>query len=85
MAYDDTELLIDKQKGVIRLKAPLNFDYDKLEKARVQIVRNGKLEELELTEENVNSAWLSISGVDFSGVTEVSYGYGYFKHSSKVN
>jgi len=79
MAYDDTELKVDISSGTIRLKAPLNFEYDKVENATVQVLRNGVIENVELVEETVNSAWLSISGVDFSGVTEVSYGYGYFK------
>ncbi len=80
MAYDDIKLQVDKKRGIIRLKAPLNFDYDKVENAKVQMRRDGILEEVELTEESPNSAWLSTSGVNFSGVSEVSYGYGYFKH-----
>ncbi|MDZ8119097.1 discoidin domain-containing protein [Pontiella agarivorans] len=84
MAYDDTELKVDKQSRTIRLKAPLNFDYDTAEKATVQVVRNGVVENLELIEEGENAAWLSVSGVDLNDVTEVSYGYGYFKHAVRL-
>jgi hypothetical protein len=80
LAYDDIALLVDKAAGTIRLKAPINFDYDTAETATVQLVRNGKAESLIVKEEGKNSAWLSARGVDLDGISEVSYGYGYLMH-----
>jgi hypothetical protein len=84
MAYDDIELKIDKVSGTIRLKAPINFDYQAVEKATVQAVRNGTVENIELTEESRNSAWLTASYIDLSNVSEISYGYGYFAHRVSI-
>ena len=64
---------------------PLNFDYKLKEKAVVQVIRNNLVEHLELTEEGVNSAWFSAMLPASSGITEISYGYGYFKQVLKIN
>jgi hypothetical protein len=80
MAYFDTELEVDRASGTVRLKAPLNFDYTKVEQGVIQVVRNGKTEDVEVVEDSENSEWLSAS-IDLGNVSEVSYGLGYLKRA----
>jgi hypothetical protein len=86
LAYAGTQIEIARE-GVsvgVRLKAPLNFDYRRQEKAVVQVMRRGAEESLELHEEGENSAWFSAPLPDASGVTAVSYGYGYFRREARM-
>ena len=86
LAYAGTELKVVRDGGkiIVRLKAPLNFDYTQRERATVQILRNGVQEPLRLVEEDADSAWFAAEIPDPSGLTGVSYGYGYFKHSAQM-
>lgn len=85
MANHDIKLEVDKTSGSVRLKAPLNFDYDKVEIATIQVVNKGEVQELTLTEDANSSAWFSAKNIDLSDVSEVSYGFGYLKHKLKLN
>ena len=86
MAYADTQIGVVKkgQDVVVRLKAPLNFDYKKKESVTVKVVRKGVAGALQLIEESENSAWFTAVLSAPDEVSEVSYGYGYFKHSVKL-
>jgi hypothetical protein len=62
LAYDQTKITAvrDGNEIVVRLRAPLNFDYQKVETATVQVTSSlGDVESLTLTEESANSAYLT--------------------------
>jgi hypothetical protein len=88
MAWHETKLdiLADKRWKTIRLKAPLNFDYNKTETVTVDLKnKKGKCNKLILTEESNNSEYFSAKIETPASNTEVSYGLGYFRISKLVN
>lgn len=72
----------------IKLKAPLNFDYDKIETAQVIVkeLNSNKIEKVILQEENQDSFYFVgiIRLPEQPTVLEVSYGYGFFKSSKTI-
>lgn len=87
MAAYDTELTVqnDKKTDHIRLKAPLNFDYNKIETVTVDLTdSNGKVSKLRLTEESPNSAYFIGQLKTANKQMTVSYGLGYFKKSALI-
>ena len=88
MAWLDTnfEVSVDKKWTSIRLKVPLNFDYNKVETVTVFLTnKKGKVTELILTEESPNSEYFSAKINNPAANTSVSYGLGYFKKTVFVN
>ena len=85
MAYDNVAFEISRQGKAmrIRLKAPLNFNYDKVETATISVSRGKSIQRIVLKEEDDNSAWFAGVIDNADDVTEISYGYGYFRR--KVN
>ncbi len=85
MAHNDIEFELTRQGESlkIRMKAPLNFDYGKTETAAVTVRKGKTVRQVMLTEEGVNSAWLSGVVKIAADITEVSYGYGYFRKTAK--
>jgi hypothetical protein len=84
MAAYDTELKVqnDKKSTTIRLKVPLNFDYNKVETVDVDLTDNtGKITKLTLIEESPNSAYFVAQIKTPNKQTTVSYGLGYFRKS----
>lgn len=81
MAYQDTTIKVRKvgKQLKVYLKAPLNFDYKKVEKVTVNMKVNGKLKALKLTEEGESSAWFSATIPSPQTKASISYGYGYFQ------
>ena len=62
LAYDQTKISAAREGNqiVVRLRAPLNFDYQKIETAQVQATSSlGDAETLTLTEESPNSEYLT--------------------------
>lgn len=86
LAKSDTsvEIMEEQGKAVIRLKAPLNFDYKKAETAEVVLESVGKTVKLALVEESANSAWFRGSIAKPKGTLTASYGYGWFKRSATL-
>ncbi|MCX6309123.1 MAG: hypothetical protein NTY32_09960 [Bacteroidia bacterium] len=87
MAAYDTELTVqnDKKRCTIRLKAPLNFDYTKMETVSVDLMDSkGKSTKLLLTEESPNAAYFSAQLKTPKKQQTVSYGLGYFKKSALI-
>lgn len=87
LAYDDTSLELEKTEAgvLIRLTAPLNFDYTTREEGTVQVTVNGQERNVTVTEQTPDSAMLSAEMPARSGdAITVSYGYGYFKHSASI-
>ncbi len=86
MAYADTKLIASRQghKLKIRLKAPLNFDYNKVETAMINMKTAGRTTGVKLIEESKNSAYFSTEINAPQGMTEVFYGYGYLGHKVKI-
>lgn len=82
MAAYDTKLTA-RQSGkntVLRLKAPLNFDYHSVETVTVDVTDfRGRTSKLTLTEESPDSEWFSAVLQTPAGKTTVSYGLGYFR------
>lgn len=80
MACYDTQLVArrNEDKIEIRLKTPLNFDYDKIETAIVEVKAGGKTTRVELHEESENSAYFSGQMTALAAETTISYGFGYF-------
>jgi len=80
MAKADTELTLH-QKGaavVVRLHAPLNFDYERTETARVELhFEDGSSQEVTLHEESLNSPFFIGSLTPQKKPISASYGYGY--------
>lgn len=68
----------------IRLTAPLNFDYDKVETATVELATAGKVSRIELREEGKNAAVFSARVKAPAGEAVISYGYGCFGHRTTV-
>ena len=88
MAWRETKLdiLADKRWKTIRLKVPLNFDYNKTETVTVDLTnKKGKSNKLILTEESNNSEYFSAKIETPASKTEFSYGLGYFRISKLVN
>ena len=81
MARTDTELELE-QKGTaitVRLRAPLNFDYERKESARVVLqFEDGSTQEVVIHEESNNSAFFSASLTPSERLLSASYGCGYF-------
>jgi len=87
MAAYDTEWSVqnDKKRCTIRLKAPLNFDYTKMETVSVDLMDSkGKSTKLLLTEESPNAAYFSAQLKAPKKQQTVSYGLGYFKKSASI-
>lgn len=71
----------------IRLKAPLNFNYNLVETGEVIITDSNGIEtKLTATEESVNDYYFSNTYTIPSGITflDISYGIGIFKHSVMI-
>jgi len=80
MARADTELTLEQKDApvVVRLRAPLNFDYQKKETARIELrFDDGTKQELTLHEESNNSAFFTASLNSQQKPISASYGYGY--------
>ncbi len=80
MAKADTELTIQQKDGavVVRLRAPLNFDYEKRETARVELhFEDGSAQEITLHEESVSSGFFTGSLTPQEKPVSATYGYGY--------
>jgi len=80
MAKADTELTLQQKDGavVVRLRAPLNFDYEKRETARVELhLEDGSAQEITLHEESASSAFFTGSLTPQEKPVSASYGYGY--------
>ncbi len=86
MALADTELKAVRtgDEVEIRLTAPLNFDYDKVETATVELETAGKVSRIELREEGKNAAVFSARVKAPAGEAAISYGYGCFGHRTTV-
>jgi hypothetical protein len=88
MAWIDTEFDVsgDKKWKTIRLKVPLNFDYNKTETVTVDLTnKNGEITKLILTEESKNSEYFSAKIKIRAANTAVSYGLGYFRKRVLMN
>lgn len=61
LAHAGTRVELRREQGrlVVRLRAPLNFDYARAETARVTVACGGDAETVLLTEEAAGSEWLS--------------------------
>jgi hypothetical protein len=68
----------------VRLRAPLDFDERIRETGTVTVLRNGTAEPLDVTEEGIDSEWLSAVIDDASGVTRVGYGHGFWQTAVDV-
>ena len=87
MAGYDTELTVksDKKTNNIRLKVPLNFDYNQQETVTVDLTdKKGNTSKLTLTEESPNSAYFIGKVKNCNKQMTVSYGLGYFKKSALI-
>jgi hypothetical protein len=84
MADYDTQwsAMCAKDMVMLRLKAPLNFDYKAKEYVWVNLKDNkGKITKLKLIEESENSPYFSIKIKSKGKNCVASYGYGYFEKS----
>lgn len=83
LAYHDTEISTQR-KGknyLIKLKAPLNFDYEKQEQVRVWVTNKKGIKTRVLLKEKGDNSEYFIGEVSRKiKPIEVSYGYGYFSH-----
>jgi hypothetical protein len=68
----------------VRLRAPLDFDERVRETGTVTVLRNGTAEPVDVTEEGVDSEWLSAVLDDAAGVTRVTYGHGFWQTAVDV-
>lgn len=102
LAYDRTKLTLSKEGEdlVIRLEAPINFDYSKVETATVTVTSgNGQGKEVTVTEESPNSRFFtgriklrqgSSSGdngsiaVPAGASVEAAYGFGFLGHKATL-
>ena len=86
MAYDDIAFEIARKGKTmrIRLKAPLNFDYDKVETATIHVRRGKSSQQMVLREQGDNAAWFAGVIENADDVTEISYGYGYFRRKANL-
>jgi len=87
MAAYDTEFSTQKEGKytVVRLKVPLNFDYNKVETLSVDLTdKKGKITKLTLVEETPNSAFFSTKLKTPSKKITVSYGLDYFRKSVEI-
>ncbi|BDD10121.1 hypothetical protein FUAX_25530 [Fulvitalea axinellae] len=84
LAYRDISLTANKVKRKtydVRLKVPLNFDYEKRESVDVIFhYKDGSQSTQTLKEENINSAYFVGTVKSKKSVKSVSYGYGFFEH-----
>lgn len=104
LAHAETKLTLHRNGDelVVRLEAPLNFDYTKIETGKVQLTTsNGDTETLVVTEESINSRFLTGKIKLQSGATvtpgdgalqaahgakvEAGYGYGYLGQRSELS
>jgi hypothetical protein len=88
LAFAETQLTLTRtgDEVVVRLRAPLNFDYAKVETATVQ-VRTGTSDwqPLSVTEESPNSQFLTGRIKAPAGtVVEAAYGYGFLGRNATV-
>ncbi len=82
LARAQTELEADYQSGVlsVRLKAPINFDYELVEQATVRLwMMDGSERQMVLKEESPDSAYLYGRIALDATPHSVAYGYGYFE------
>jgi hypothetical protein len=87
MAYYDTEFSNQKdgKNTIIRLKVPLNFDYNKAENVTVDLTDSkGKITKLTLVEESPNSTYFSAKIKTPSKMKTVSYALDYFRKSVTI-
>ena len=87
MSWFDTEWQMARKNDMVtlRLKVPLNFDYNAKEYVWVNLKdKNGKIKQLKLTEESENSPWFSINIKSPGKNAVVSYGLGYFEKSIAI-
>jgi len=87
MATNDTEWSATRNKGKItlKLKVPLNFNYNTKEYVWVNLKnKKGKVTKLKLTEETENSEWFTAT-IKYPGKkSTASYGLGYFEKSIQL-
>lgn len=87
MAAYDTEWQAKciKNGVLLRLKAPLNFDYNAKESVWVDLTDGkGKTSKVKLVEESENSPWFSVQLKSPTENIVASYGMGYFKKSITI-
>jgi hypothetical protein len=89
LAYAGTEITLvrDGNEVVVRLRAPLNFEHDRVETGTVRIrVDGGAWQELTVTEESENSEYLSgrIQAAPGAHI-EAEYGHGYMIRRAGTN
>jgi hypothetical protein len=88
LAFAETQLALTREGGdvVVRLRAPLNFDYAKVETGTVQVrVGSGDWRPLTVTEKSANSFFLSGRVQAQPGEqVEAAYGFGYLGRNAKV-
>ncbi len=87
MAYNKISIMGSWNNGQLdlRLRAPLNFDYNKQETVRVQVHFNdGSTQTATLIENGQNDAFFSGSLISKIMAHKVSYGYGYFAVESYI-
>ncbi|MDQ3814051.1 MAG: discoidin domain-containing protein [Armatimonadota bacterium] len=83
LAMEDTKLSLrrDGDELVVRLEAPLNFDYSKVESGTVQVTANGQSESVTVTEEAPNARVFSGRAklkAAPGATVEARYGFGYW-------
>ncbi len=88
LAFAETQLALTREgdEVAIRLRAPLNFDYTKVETGTVQVrVGGGAWQPLTVTEESASSFFLSgrVKAPPGAAV-EAAYGFGYLGRNAKV-
>ncbi len=88
LAFAETELSLRREgdEVVVRLRAPLNFDYHKVETGTVQVrIGKGDWQPLTVTEESPNSQFLTGRLKVAAGIAlEASYGFGYLSRRATL-
>lgn len=81
LALHETRLECERRgRGLlVRLRAPLDFDERVRETGTIAVVRNGRVETVEVTEEGLDAEWFSAVLDDAAGVTRIAYGHGFWQ------
>ena len=82
LALSETEIEASWNGRVltVRLKAPINFDYEQIEQAKVRVLlQDGSEQLMTVTEESVDSPCLAGELALTNAPHSVAYGYGYFE------
>ncbi len=80
LSESSIEASYDGQVLTVRLQAPINFDYDLIERAQVRVLmRDGSEQIMTVIEESVDSPFLSGKLALKGEPHSVAYGYGYFE------